>query len=133
MVRGGTAVVRNSQLIMTNNGNASETIFLNDGKTNGWKDGNNVPHGALIVGDWSNSYSYTASCSLENTQIMTTRTNWNRALIVLAQDAGYETLFNYDNKSNISEKDYVICNYAVSGLKKGQISVNGVVVQQREQ
>ena len=129
MVRAGTAVIKDSQIILTNNGNASESTYITDNPSSPWGSGNNVPHGSLIVGNWSNAYKNTASCTLENTQVMTTINNWNRALIVLAQVSGIETIFNYDSNCNLNNSSYVFSNYEVSGLKKGQITVNGTVVQ----
>ena len=108
-------------------------MWLSGDKT--WGNGNNVPHAVLVVGDWSTStgYAYTASCTLNNTKIVNERTNWNRANIVLAQKGEIETILNYDAKCGIKNSDYLICNYAVSGLKKGLITVNGTIVQEREQ
>ena len=134
MVRAGTAVVSNSQLIMTNNNDGADSSMWLSGD-NVWGSGNNVPHAVLVVGDWSKStgYAYTASCTLNNTKIINERTNWNRANIVLAQKGEIETILNYDAKCGIKNSDYLICNYAVSGLKKGLITVNGTIVQEREQ
>lgn len=131
MVRAGTVVVKNSQLIMTANGSADPDERMSGSTV--WGSGNDVPQRALIVGDWTNGgYPYAASCTLQNTEIKNMRTDWNGGLIVLAQNGERETILNYDSNCNIKDSDYQICNYAVGSLKKGQITVNGKVVQQRE-
>lgn len=132
MVRAGTAVVTNSELILNKVGDTTldEQEYLSGDAQ--WGQGNSVPYGALIVGDYAGAYNYTASCTLSNTKVSTTYDGWTRALIVLSQDGANETILNYDSACKIAESDYTICNYTVDGLKKGQISVNGAVVRERE-
>ena len=134
MVRGGTAVITNSELVLKSGSDISvnDTKYLEGDKV--WGDGNNVPRGALIVGDYTaGGYPYTATCTLKNTKVSTNIAGWTRALIVLAQNGSRETILNYDAACNISSSDYLICNYPLTNVKKGQITVNGTVVQTREQ
>lgn len=67
MVRGGTAVIKNSTLTTAEQIAAgSEDKFTNEN----WKDGNNVPYAALLVGDRNNTdYNYSAFVTLVNTEI----------------------------------------------------------------
>ena len=131
MVRGGTATIVDSELILKS-GNSS--LKVNDDKylLSAWASGDNVPRGALIVGNYSNGYPRGASCTLTNTKVSTDVSGWSRSLIVLAQVSGYETILNYDTDCGISSSDYLLCNPTVEGIKKGQITVNGTVVQQVE-
>ena len=140
MVRAGTATVRNSTLKLTNSINDRTTEYKKDymlkadtttGSVSGWGQGNMLPYGALIVGDYNKSYNNTATCTLYNTVISTDISDF-RELIVLSQDGNNETIFNYDSACKINDSDYVICNYEVPGLKKGLITVNGVVKQQKD-
>ena len=134
MVRGGTVNVKNSKITLTDcineiDTSAKESRYMGIS----WRDGNNIPVGAIVLGDYnSGSYNYTASCSLYNTNISTTISDFNREIIVLAQDGNNETIFNFDSLSNINDNDYVICNKVLDGLKRGLITVNGVVKQQKD-
>lgn len=67
MVRGGTAVISGSTLTTAEQIAAgSEDKFTNEN----WKDGNNVPYAALLVGDRNNTaYNYSAFVTLVNTEI----------------------------------------------------------------
>lgn len=67
MVRGGTAVIKNSTLTTAEQIAAgSEDKFTNEN----WKDGNNVPYAALLVGDRNDTdYNYSAFVTLVNTEI----------------------------------------------------------------
>lgn len=67
MVRGGTAVIKNSTLTTAEQIAAgSEDKFTNEN----WKDGNNVPYAALLVGDRNTkAYNYSAFVTLVNTEI----------------------------------------------------------------
>ena len=143
MVRAGTAIVKNSTLKLTSVDNTpieSKKAFMLKADAaigsvtckSGWTGGNNIPFGALVVGDYNtSSYNNTATCTLYNTTVSTTLEGF-RELIVLSQDGNNETIFNYDSACKINDSDYVICNYEVPGLKKGIITVNGVVKQQKD-
>lgn len=67
MVRGGTAVIKNSTLTTAEQIAAgSEDKFTNEN----WKEGNEVPYAALLVGDRNNNaYNYSAFVTLVNTEI----------------------------------------------------------------
>ncbi len=67
MVRGGTAVISGSTLTTAEQIAAgSEDKFTNEN----WKDGNNVPYAALLVGNRSsNAYQYATSVMVKNTTI----------------------------------------------------------------
>lgn len=67
MVRGGTAVIKNSTLTTAEQIAAgSEDKFTNEN----WGNGNNVPYAALLVGDRNNTdYNYSAFVTLVNTEI----------------------------------------------------------------
>ena len=67
MVRGGTAVIKNSTLTTAEQIAAgSEDKFTNEN----WKEGNEVPYAALLVGDRNNTaYNYSAFVTLVNTEI----------------------------------------------------------------
>ena len=134
MVRAGTVVISNSEIVLKA---GTEGTVVNDKTylegTSAWGTGNNIPRGALIVGDYNGSYNNTATCTLINTKVSTTFENWTRALIVLSQDGANATIFNYDADCAITEKDYLICDITVAGLKKGLITVNGITVREREQ
>ena len=131
MVRCGNANITNSNVILTGTGENLDADFI-DRKV--WGTGNDVPEGALIVGNWTDGSGYrnNASCTLTNTNISTTRTNVSRPLVILAQRESFETILNYDSTCNFTNGDYLVWNDSESGIKKGQISVNGTVVQERE-
>ena len=131
MVRGGTATFVDSELILKS-GNSSLKVNDDASLSDKWGSGNNVPRGALIVGNYSNGYPRGASCTLVNTKVSTDVSGWTRSLIVLAQVSGYETILTYDAACGISSSDYLLCNPTVAGIKQGQITVNGTVVQQVE-
>ena len=67
MVRGGTAVIKNSTLTTAEQIAAgSEDKFTNEN----WGNGNEVPYAALLVGDRNNTaYNYSAFVTLVNTEI----------------------------------------------------------------
>ena len=71
MVRGGTATISGSTLI--NNGKFEDQgMYLDDG----WKDGNEVPSYALVVGNRSTSYQYATSCTVTDTVINAVNGNY---------------------------------------------------------
>ena len=132
MVRFVIANVTNSKLILTG---TSENLDVDLKNSKVWGSGNVVPEGALIVGNLDNGtgYNYNASCTLINTNVSTTRSNVSRFLIILAKKDSFETILNYESSCNIANDGYFIWNDTESGIKKGKISVNNNVVQQREQ
>lgn len=126
IVRAGNAVIENSE-IKARLGAECKVSFCANEK---WTNGNNLMHGALIVGDWSTSYDINASCTLKNTKVTTDNSSWGRELIVLSQDGANKTTFEFDNACG--SLSYYVHNIETSGLTKGVIEVNGKIVRPAE-
>lgn len=63
LLRGGTAKITNSTLINTKSN--AETDYMDCE----WKDGNNAPHAALVLGNRHSLYQYATVCELENVML----------------------------------------------------------------
>ena len=115
-VRGGDATIKNSTIKTT--GLYEEDLYL-DGY---WRGGNEIPKGALIVGNRHNgSYQYPTTCTLVNTKLVAD--NNVRTLYISANNAIDQTVtFNYDEASNVGTIEY--------GLTPG-ITVNGQPVSSK--
>ena len=97
-VRGGTATVKNSKISTTGK-------FKNDKSylTGNWESGNEIPCGALVLGNRSsNAYQYATKCTLEGTTLQAG--NGVRTLYVYANtEAGIGTTLTYDSNCNIGD------------------------------
>ncbi len=104
MVRGGTAVIKNSTLTTAEQIAAgSEDKFTNEN----WKDGNNVPYAALLVGDRNNTaYNYSAFVTLVNTEIKSGNDEVPTVYIWQDDNNGASLIADYDTqtKSGISSE-----------------------------
>lgn len=104
MVRGGTAVIKNSTLTTAEQIAAgSEDKFTNEN----WKDGNNVPYAALLVGDRNNTdYNYSAFVTLVNTEIKSGNTKVPTVYIWQDDNKSASLIADYDTqtKSGISSE-----------------------------
>lgn len=77
IVRGGTAVVKNTKIELTSNwyypsaGNYSN-MTTNNGYLNGtWNSGTDLPSAPIVVGNHhASSYQYAANCTLENVEVI---------------------------------------------------------------
>lgn len=102
MVRGGTAVIKNSTLTTAEQIAAgSEDKFTNEN----WKDGNNVPYAALLVGDRNNTaYNYSAFVTLVNTEIKSENAEVPTVYIWQDDNKSASLIADYDTqiKSGIS-------------------------------
>ena len=122
-VRAGSSLIKDS-LINVKLADDKD-VTLDYGLSGVWGSGNiNVMCGALVVGDYSAGYPENASCTLVNTKISTSNNEWERALIILAQDGNYATDLNYDELSNIDSSKYYVYNGTDDSLKNGTIRVN---------
>lgn len=131
-IRGGSATFENCNIAETGDNSWANDYAVGENKefslyngapfTNGWGSGNMVQYGGLIVGDWSNSYSYDASCTLINTKV-TVNDTVAFPTVYLSQDEGYTTTLNYDAQSTVGT---VVINSATN-LTRGTIIVNGTV------
>ena len=114
-VRGGTATIKNSTIATTGK-YANNSKYL----TTPWGSGNEIPTGALIVGNRENGNAYPAnvSCTLENTTLEAA--NGSRTIYLYAQNAAgtQKVDFNYDDSSSIGTIE-------PSPLPAG-VTVNGV-------
>ncbi|MGM9683033.1 MAG: hypothetical protein ACI3XQ_05490, partial [Eubacteriales bacterium] len=146
MVRAGTAVISNSKIHARYYGTVgSETNYSNTYRSDSaWGNGNGVMCGAVVVGDYlSGSYPTEAYCVLNNVAI-TSADGWERGVIVLSADSDASTFFSHDEKctvngakidgssTNLSSNktnELYIHDVAVTGVTKGNISVNGTVVR----
>lgn len=104
MVRGGTAVISGSTLTTAEQIAAgSEDKFTNEN----WKDGNNVPYAALLVGDRNNTaYNYSAFVTLVNTEIKSGNDEVPTVYIWQDDNNGASLIADYDTqtKSGISSE-----------------------------
>lgn len=67
MVRTGTATIKNTTIISTGDYNRYDCVDAGKYENQAWADGNNVPAGALVVGNReSNAYNYETNVTLEN-------------------------------------------------------------------
>lgn len=122
VIRGGNATFENSVVRESgeNSGMVSKPEFslTNASPFYGgmWGNGNMIQFAGLVVGDWSNSYNYDASCTLINSSIYM-NDNWTELPIVyLSQDGDNTTTLTYDTSSKFyrnnelqdSESDNVI-------------------------
>ena len=97
MVRGGTAVIKDSTIETTGAYVTGQEQYLNGN----WGSGSEVPMAALVLGNRSASaYRYPASCTLENTTLIA----GNGCKTVYAYDMeneGCEVTFHYDAASDV--------------------------------
>lgn len=104
MVRGGTAVIKNSTLTTAEQIAAgSEDKFTNEN----WKNGNNVPYATLLVGDRNNTaYNYSAFVTLVNTEIKSGNDEVPTVYIWQDDNNGASLIADYDTqtKSGISSE-----------------------------
>lgn len=104
MVRGGTAVIKNSTLTTAEQIAAgSEDKFTNEN----WKDGNNVPYAALLVGDRNDTdYNYSAFVTLVNTEIKSGNAEVPTVYIWQDDNKSASLIADYDTqtKSGISSE-----------------------------
>ena len=102
IVRCGTATIKDSQLICT-----GETASTNWDKylNASWKDGNEVPVAALVVGNrvdaTSKAYPYDASCTLSGTTL-TLNGNTGRTLVYAAACNGHTTMISGVNAKDVT-------------------------------
>lgn len=67
MVRTGTATIKNTTIISTGDYNRYDCVDAGKYENQAWADGNNVPAGALVVGNReSKAYNYETNVTLEN-------------------------------------------------------------------
>ena len=117
LVRGGEAVITDSEIVMNGNYTGNYDQYLNGN----WASGNEVPVGALIVGDRSNAYPYPASVTLVNTKV-TSKNAQAPAVYIWGDSAEYYASLTYD-------KDCVLSTLEGGTLIAGYnqfASVNGV-------
>lgn len=145
MVRGGDATFENCQIVekgdnadnvemignsefSLSDGVASMNMFM-DGI---WGTGNKVQWGGLIVGDWSESYAWDASCTLINTEVRMEDTA-DLPAVYLSQDTGNTTTFTYDGNcrfvqhaDSVFESTVTVNNAAgVGNVQRGTVIING--------
>ena len=107
VVRAGTATITNS-LIKTTGEFKNDKTYL----TGNWESGNELPCGALVVGNRSNAYPHDAVCSLIGTTLEAG--NGVRTAYVYGMDGGYAATLTYDSASNVGTVE-----------KGGTATVNG--------
>ena len=104
MVRGGTAVIKNSTLTTAEQIAAgSEDKFTNEN----WGNGNEVPYAALLVGDRNNTaYNYSAFVTLVNTEIKSGNAEVPTVYIWQDDNKSASLIADYDTqiKSGISSE-----------------------------
>lgn len=104
MVRGGTAVIKNSTLTTAEQIAAgSEDKFTEEN----WGNGNEVPYAALLVGDRNNTaYNYSAFVTLVNTEIKSGNAEVPTVYIWQDDNNGASLIADYDTqtKSGISSE-----------------------------
>jgi len=110
LVRGGTATIKNSELICTNTYENGKNLYLDED----WKTGNEVPMAALVVGNRRDgSYNYTTSCTLIGTKIT-------------AQNGG-KTVYMWSSNSKSVKLDYDSASTVgtIEGKGGGYCYING--------
>ena len=152
LVRGGTADIRNSTITMDADlysGSAANSYFDGD-----WKSGNEVPMGALVVGNRSSAYKFPASCTLTDTTVEVSETSGLCALyaygmeseagvdrsvsVAISGDRGGLTgKFSSEGLAELTiagghysdevDKEYLAANYECIGNEE-----NGYIVQKME-
>ena len=117
LARGGEAVITDSEIVMNGNYTGNYDQYLNGN----WASGNEVPVGALIVGDRSNAYPYPASVTLVNTKVTSQSAN-APAVYIWGDSAEYYASLTYDKDCVLStpEGGTLIAGY------NQYASVNGV-------
>ena len=105
VVRAGTATITNSLIKTTGEFNNDKTYL-----TGNWGSGNELPCGALVVGNRSNAYPHDAVCNL----IGTTLEAGNGVRTAYVYGMNYAATLTYDSASNVG-----------TVVKDGTATVNG--------
>lgn len=94
IIRGGNGIFTNC--LITNTGKSS---LVNEYTDSDWKDGNNLPMAALVVGDRSNSYPYSAEVSLRSCELVSLKAEVP-AIYIWGESEEYSATLNYDSATN---------------------------------
>lgn len=94
IIRGGNAVFTNC--VITNTGASTLVESYIDSN---WDSGNNLPMAALVVGDRSNSYPYSAEVSLRSCELVSLKAEVP-AIYIWGESEEYSATLNYDSATN---------------------------------
>lgn len=94
IIRGGNAVFTNC--VITNTGASTLVESYIDSN---WSSGNNLPMAALVVGDRSNSYPYSAEVSLRSCELVSLKAEVP-AIYIWGESEEYSATLNYDSATN---------------------------------
>lgn len=94
IIRGGNAVFTNC--VITNTGASTLVESYIDSN---WDSGNNLPMAALVVGDRSNSYPYSAEVSLRSCELVSLKAEVP-AIYIWGESEEYRATLNYDSATN---------------------------------
>lgn len=101
IIRGGNGIFTNC--LITNTGKSS---LVNEYTDSDWKDGNNLPMAALVVGDRGNSYQYSVNVSLRSCELVSEKDNVP-AIYIWGDSEEYSATLNYDSATSFQAKTQI--------------------------
>ena len=128
VVRGGTANISSSTINLTSTqgvqGITGSPIYNGTDKGNydaaNWRDGNNLPMAAMVIGNRSNAYAYPATCSLRGVQV-NAPDGYTTVYTYGMNEDGREVTFAYDAASAVGKVVNPEGSVALSGTAIAEV------------
>lgn len=123
LVRGGAATITDSKLYLGDNG-SSDVYTGSDANSydnSNWESGNNLPMGALVVGNRNSAYKFPASCTLSGNTTIAAPSGKNAIYLYQMADSNV----NRQVTLNIAGGTYGTVSFNNAENAKANISITG--------